>query len=321
MKCPSCSTNHSYSSGMRCKCGYRFALDPKRYGLADGRFLAIIQKASSGGTAYFTENQLYTAYAQKMTESKVGCLLVGGIVLLVVAAVIFFDQDNSSLMPFVVGAVGVLALGIWVLTRRRGPPNRKKFLDTIQAYEKEKGPLEQLVLRPSLHEPPPDWPEPDIYDYGVERILIVQHDVLVDVLVRNGVHTSQRALLLSGSGYPDYIREHARTALRENPELPVFFLHDATPEGAAWFNTCSASDFLPWESHPKIDLGLHPQDVENLKRLRPLRPEKQRFALPVDAVPFGILALGLGSAFEQQLPLGALIPPNERGDGSGGNYG
>ena len=33
-----------------------------------------------------------------------------------------------------------------------------------------------MLDEPSLHEPPPDWNEPDIYDYGVERCRIAGGD-------------------------------------------------------------------------------------------------------------------------------------------------
>ena len=41
--------------------------------------------------------------------------------------------------------------------------------------------LQKMLTTAQLGTPPPDWPEPDIYDYGVERILIVEHDILVDL--------------------------------------------------------------------------------------------------------------------------------------------
>ena len=56
------------------------------------------------------------------------------------------------------------------------------------------GPIEKMIETPRLGTPPPEFEEPDLYDYGVERILVVQHDLLVDLFVLNGLHAEQRML-------------------------------------------------------------------------------------------------------------------------------
>ena len=49
-------------------------------------------------------------------------------------------------------------------------------LDTFQAAMKQwtsSKKIQNLIQKPTLHKPPPNWKEGDIYDYGVERIFIV----------------------------------------------------------------------------------------------------------------------------------------------------
>src|SRR6188474_176244 len=63
MRCPQCSHNQRYASGMTCaKCSYNFLLDPKKAPFcADGRFAKGIETASDGGTRWYTSNQLHGA--------------------------------------------------------------------------------------------------------------------------------------------------------------------------------------------------------------------------------------------------------------------
>ena len=64
--CPKCGVNNKYRDGMVCaSCRYHFTLDPKSDGMADARFLAILDGATGNDTYYITENQLYTAYCRK----------------------------------------------------------------------------------------------------------------------------------------------------------------------------------------------------------------------------------------------------------------
>jgi len=76
-----------------------------------------------------------------------------------------------------------------------------------------------MLVKAALHQPPPDFTEPDIYDYGVESILVVDRDILVDVFVKNGFHAQQHVLVISINRYPAYLLAEARKALDANPRL------------------------------------------------------------------------------------------------------
>jgi hypothetical protein len=285
---------------MRCACGYEFALDPKRYGLADARFLAIVATASQQGTCYFTENGLYTAYCRRMARwHKLQAFVVAAI---------------PPVVGLIVGQLTGAIVGILVaipilrgMLRRKGPP-RERFNTILGTYQNAKGPLENLLTEPGLNEPPPEWREPDLYSYGVERLLIVQRDLLVDLLVRNDFHTENRTLVLTGTGYPNYLVDVAADCLRSNPELPVFFLHDATPAGTGWMSQIiEENPLLPWSDHPCIDVGLSREDARRLGMLRSVDSGGERHAHPVDALPYAMLAAGLSGSLEKQIPFSQLL--------------
>ena len=320
MKCPRCQASRKYRDGMNCPCGYRFALDPKQDGCTDGKFLRMVHQASMGGTSYFTLNQLHTACCRKHHVSPKIPLV--GAALGIGAGMIFLLIPGLRTFLFGAALFVLVCLGMATICVFRSGPTRQRLEGWLDKYEAMHGPLERLLRTPQLDTPPPEWPEPDIYDYGVERLIVVQHDLLVDLLVFNDVHASQRALVISGRGYPEYLLDRVVRELEENEQLPVFFLHDATQEGAAWVREMQESESLPWHHHPKVDLGMAPQDMEKVKRLAPLHPERVNYALPVDALPWGMLAAGLGLAVEQQASLGALLATAEtRGEASTSSFG
>lgn len=126
-----------------------------------------------------------------------------------------------------------------------------------------------LLLRPSLHEPPPDFPEKDLFDYGVERIIIVERPLLVDLLVKNGFHIDQNALVFSRDGYPAYILQRARKMIKEVPSLPVYLLHDASEVGMAMSRKnkllrCTV-----------VDLGIKPEHLEKMHFLNALQLQEK----------------------------------------------
>ena len=306
MKCPKCEINHKYKDGMRCRCGYAFALDPKHDKFTDGKLLGCVRAASANDTYFFTPNQLYTAYCRKQQNSPTSCFVLAAVLLFVAMVFAFLGPLSGLAVGFLIAAGFMVILGVITFFKR--PMRQNDFQDIIRLYEKaSKSKLPKMIRKPALHKPPPKWPEPDIYDYGVECLVIVQHDVLVDLLVKNNVHSTNRALVLSGKMYPDYLEPLAIKALQENPELPVFFLHDATPEGEKWFETLSNSQRLPWDDHPRIDLGLHADDVRRIKKLRPLHPENNDYHLAADYLPMAMLGVGLASALEQNSSLGELL--------------
>ena len=320
MKCPECRVNHKYRAGMRCRCGYDFALDPKSDACTDGKFLAVVNSASSNDTYFFTTNQLYTAFCRKQVRNPWPRFLVGFAFIGFGLAAAHSAEQVAPLVIF--GVIGLAFVFSAMNMPLVGSVSRSDLERLLNKYQAKKGPLEKLLVEPTLHKPPPDWPEPDIYEYGVERIVVVQHDLLVDLLVKNDLHSAQRALVISGAGYPDYLIPQAVKALEQNPDLPVYFLHDATTVGQNWFDVISNSDKLPWRDHPLIDMGLYPEDMRRIKRLRPLKPETEDFALAADVLPMAMLSLGIAVALDEQLSLGELLADErERDAGASSSFG
>lgn len=310
MKCPECQHDQKYKYGLKCgSCGYGFTFDKRSAvsrGLTDGKFLACVNAASQNGTVWFTSNQLFAAYSRRSYQSPVPSLIG---VLIFLAAAIGVGMHGPVPIAVGLGVATLLCLSAFAgrVKSNRTTRTRAYFDRLVHLWRKDGKPIEKLIDEPSLHEPPPEWSEPDIYDYGVERLLIVERDVLVDLLVRNGIHAEQRALVISESGYPDYLLPVARRVLEEQPDVPIFLLHDATTRGAAMEDRVKSGNVLPVEAHQVIDLGMYPEDFRNLKRMKRVAPENEHRDLPVDSMLLPFMTMGLAAAMTDGIPLGMLI--------------
>jgi len=185
----------------------------------------------------------------------------------------------------------------------------------------QRRPLAYLLTVPRLHEPPPQWHENDIYDYGVERILVVQRDELVDLLVMNQIHVQQKTLIFAESGYPVYISGRVAGLLTERLDLPIFVLHDADRLGCGTLQRLKDAYWLPnqggdSEKYRWIECGLFPEDFQKIQQLSQVRYWKKRFELPVDTLLMTTLSQALAASFLAEASIGELLQRSIDGGGA-----
>ncbi|MEM0969259.1 MAG: hypothetical protein AAGJ31_07925, partial [Verrucomicrobiota bacterium] len=151
------------------------------------------------------------------------------------------------------------------------------------------------------HSPPPEWQEPDIYDYGFERLVICEDPLTVDWLVKNGLHTSENALVICEDGYPEYLLPRAQQALNEASTLPVFLFHGSDTSGTEMETRLRQGGSFPLARHPVTDLGIDRATVHQLRLPRELRPEN--ITITPHGLPYVPLMALLPYAFLHQAPL------------------
>ena len=301
MKCPSCSKHHRYANGMTCKCGYQFALDPKQDGISDRRFVSFILAAGCNDTYHFTENQLYTAACRKQLTPHVAVPILLGVMAIgfLVAGTL---ADPALLLLLLVPFIGI---PVWLYFLYFKKLSRVEFEGWLIKYERSKGPITNLVSETKLSGPPNDTAEPDIFDYGVEKVLLVQHRILVDLLVLNNIHMTTRALIATADGYPQYIASRLEGLLEESPKLPVFILHDATLEGITWAE--KTDNHFGRSGRPTIDVGLTPNAVKQIAKIRTLRLKSESYHAPVDCLPMAMLANGISLSLEKSVTMDEML--------------
>ena len=291
MKCPKCRYNHRYANGMTCsRCKYEFALDPKVRGFGDGRFLAMVRKASADGSRYFTANQLVTTFSCNQKD-RLATRIASFVAILIFGAGFCGSLLQKEWTFVIITGVIVLFSVVGFLRSFRKCTKRKPKLvySSIAGYTKKKGPIKHLVTEDRwLRHRPRNWQESDLYDYGAEGILIVEHDILVDLFVMNELHTETRLLIVSATGYPDYLVEHTNDILADQPHVPVFALHDATKKNDRFVERLKRNKFFRLAEKDIVDLGFSTDDVKSIHELKYF---KDGSTLKVDAIPWKKLAL------------------------------
>lgn len=314
MKCPKCKNNHKYSAGMRCTCGYGFVFNPKTDRMTDGKFVALLKSASGPEGRFFTENQLYAQFCRGTEKTNrlklkwaLGAAMVAG------AAAILLGVYQDVALGCIFGVLALIGLVVAIKAGVARPPDRDVFSSKLGKWRRAGGDLAKLLTEPRLGERPPDWQESDIYDYGVERLLVVQHDILVDLFVLNGLAAEEKALVIAESGYPRYLLPIATKVLNIRPDLPVLVLHDSTQTGMEMGRRLKESGLLPLEGHPLVDIGLSPENVKAMPGMRAMGTKGLNYEVPVDFLLYPAFAKVLAASFVGNVGLAVLLQRSSTG--------
>jgi hypothetical protein len=134
----------------------------------------------------------------------------------------------------------------------------------LKAYHNRIRPLDHWIQKPQL-EGELNVPKADTLSYGVEKVMIVDEDILVDSLVLNQWHIQNKAYVISSSGYPSQILPLVNDALKSRADLPIFLYHGT---GEDDFEKKIKEDHLIHiNEHPIKDLGLNEETIHASKTL------------------------------------------------------
>ena len=291
MKCPNCERNHPRGKeGMACICGYGFLLDPKSDGYTDGKFLASIRRASANGTYVFTKNQLYAAACRGLRSQNSAWFLmifvVIGAVVMVVGQADSIDPNKPKLFITIFGLVFFTA-GLAGLFAALFPKlSRKKWEKCYVKWRASGKAVRGLIEGRQLETPPPDYDETDLYDYGVEQVVICERDELVDWLVLNRYHFNARAAVIGESGYPSYLLPKINELLAGDDPPKVCLLHDASDHGQEMRDRVERGGVFELKKAEVIDMGISPEVVSKIRSLKVVRRTTDKEDITADMIPF-----------------------------------
>ena len=318
MKGPECQTvTRNKEVRTACpKCGYHWVFgagDP----LKDTQFRAIIRKASNNDTAYFTKNQLYAAYVARVGFMRPATVLLGGGLIFAGLVAVLYAAEA----PLVLGVpFGFFAAIIWYFVFRDRAMPQLEFEALLRKWKSRNGNPERLLLDSELRlrNPPPEYTEADIFSYGVENVLIVDRDVLVDFFVLNNFATREKTLIVSETGYPDYIENRLLEILKTQPDVPVYLLHDATEVGQG-MRRRALTRWPALRENQVRDLGLSTEDVRKMRQFRRFRSRQPAAGMPLDYLSAGACASLVAAAISARASL--LDAAAMHHHGGGGSYG
>jgi hypothetical protein len=105
----------------------------------------------------------------------------------------------------------------------------------------------------------------DVSAFSFDRAVVTDRWEAAAMLVANRFHFEHNCAVLSLDGYPEAIGDTVKNMLRRNPQLTVFALHDASPEGCLLPLSLREPDWFPDPSVRVVDLGLRPETARRLR--------------------------------------------------------
>lgn len=269
MKCPHCNANQKYKDGMTCAaCGYRFALDPKRPpNLSDMALKKAVDRLSGFGQYAFTYTQLFAQVHRILSKKKrgerIGCAVVFWIAMIVIGGVII---TNLPYWPVFIALAAAFALWVTLKVLRRPARIPEDQVSSAIARYIGAHPLEGMATgKRLLHNGDAGWDE-TLFEHAPQGILIVERDDMAEMLILNRFHLDNKILVVSANKYPDRAFKACRRILDKWPDVPVSVIHDASKKGHRLRNDLLNDPAWELKGRKIQDLGLHPHDVDRLKR-------------------------------------------------------
>lgn len=157
------------------------------------------------------------------------------------------------------------------------PLTHTRFRTALAAYaakahgagEPLPGLLPKPVTEPVRYAPGHHTPEPDLFDYGLPRLLVCQSDAVAGMLRANAFPTESACPVYGGGELP--LHPGVLRMLSQAERATVYLLHDASTAGLAFPAHFTAAAQLP-PGVRTIALGLRPRQAMTLHLTHGRRP-------------------------------------------------
>lgn len=123
------------------------------------------------------------------------------------------------------------------------------------------------MLLNSVDEAPRLEKEPnssDLAPYSFDQAVVTDSLEVAHLLVANNFHFDYKCAVLSLDGYPVGMADTILQMLRQNPDLTVFALHDASIEGCRTALRLREREWFPDQQIKIVDLGMWPHHAEKM---------------------------------------------------------
>jgi hypothetical protein len=263
MRCPDCKYDQRYRYGTRCgQCGYQFVFRKNVDQITDSALRQMIQRLSDNGQYAFTATQLALTLCRHWRRTAWYLIFCGLSALLIAAWVL-----TTNGLGFIGALLFVVALPLVIYMGRR-PATVLPFHKACALIDRyhQAHPIAGLADGKAFARQDAPLDSQDLY-YAPERILVVERDELVDLLVRNRFHLTAKTAVISRSGYPAHLLAACREFLRRHPQTPVQLLHDASSLGFGLAAQLAADPHWPLAPHPLVDLGIAKEALDKNARL------------------------------------------------------
>ncbi len=139
--------------------------------------------------------------------------------------------------------------------------NQNLFQEWVNRWQKNNGTITNMLPSPRQENTPANI-NPDITGYSFDRVIVCDNAEIAQLLIANNFHFENNCAILSITGYPENIFNTVMEMLRRNPDLQVYALHNASPQGVTLLNHLRTSPNWFLNTNVTIyDLGLLPRQL------------------------------------------------------------
>ncbi len=319
MKCVNCGTDNSVkveegetvniSNCKKCNHPFVFTFQPGSQ-FSDTFFYRTCQRISKDNTLFFTPKQLgyflekrlttfngkpfeyYAEYSNRIAITFVGLLIIIG------SAILSLTLNASNEVKYVLFLIGT-GSGLFLVYSGKKPINEssgtsKRFKiakpeavnNWLKRWTDINGSVEKMLLSPE-EESSNIEVNYDISADDLNKLIVCETPEIAHFLIANKIPLEHHCTVLSITGYPQTIFNAVIETLRDNPDLKVYALHNASPRGVALVDRLQTSS--NWFANSEIviyDLGLSPRHVLSGKSIfvlnsYPSETQAQQISAPV----------------------------------------
>jgi hypothetical protein len=282
MKCISCETDNSWldriTNSGRCKnCQHLFVFDPQqKYTdlFTDDIFERAIDELSEQQTLFFTAQQLFYRLNKELGNTntkKIDSTLIVVIFLTLLGLIIgifpiaFPDYGQPQeaytipaiLLILLAGAIAIFKFSSIATNSEPTSITQIQFQDWLERWNQTNPrTLEKLLPYPQSKTP---WQgNPDRF----QQIIICDRPAIAQLLIANNFALENNCAICDIDGYKLESWKKVKEAVEHHPELKIYVLHDATPEGARSISQLTTEPVFTIDLNVKIqDLGLWPRQL------------------------------------------------------------
>ena len=313
-------------------CHYKFKFDPKisPY-LSDKQVAKCINQLSGGQHYHFTYDQLLmklirAAHSKRWFDNFLltGIFYRSRMYFVALVVLLYFNPEHAIFNIFLIVAVYLGSIIRRAIIKRKSGASLEDIVDTL-VWERTPKTLKEseysggirtrlkrylagnphlkLTDGKQLEETGTAAFNEAISDYAPERILIVEHNDLVDILVLNHFHFENKVLVLGASKYPRHVFNYYKNTIFKFPLTPIFLIHDASMSGYQMKDFLMADPEWRLQGKQVADLGLFHGDIQKLKRPWLLAAKENASFLPAEKVHS---SLEFTSIEGKRVPVGSL---------------
>jgi hypothetical protein len=244
--------------------------------------------------ANYTDNQLFRVWCVQHYQSP-GSRWVIGLAFIALVPFLMYAGVGVLWAAIPMGLGGVL-----IQSTMGDRTSRKAFDAALLGRMATDRAIPGLLRMPQLTESRAEL-EPDLYQHNVDRVLVVDSDLLVDFLVNNGFAAKNRVLIVSENGYPAHLAEIANRSMGQ-PSCLVSLLEGLGCHDKPMLNRIRSQRALRIPLRV-VSVGLFAANLSQVRAWLYQVPAGDCVRVPVDMLPYEAFAGVLAECVREHISL------------------